>query len=113
MFERSSRSRSSFALALGMGTIAMLASCKDLKGGAHCGTFEGDAMSARWSACSDKVKRQIQCKALPSLGMQMIGIPKQTRDITLDCDCLEDGAIRFSFRAKEPPLASREDATRL
>lgn len=65
---------------------------------AQCGTFTGGNLNASWSQCPDKVQRQVSCYPFVQ---------------DLHCDCIEDGAKTWFFTATNPPLASREDATRV
>ncbi len=63
-----------------------------------CGTFEGGKVSAVWSECPDKVRREVRCAPFID---------------DLKCDCYEDGVSKWFFSAKDPPLSNREDATRV
>lgn len=65
---------------------------------AVCTSFEGGKLSAVWSDCPDKVRREIKCAMFID---------------DLKCDCLEDGAQKWFFSAKDPPLLTRVDATRV
>lgn len=55
-------------------------------------------MSAAWTECPDKVRREVRCAPFID---------------ELKCDCYEDGVSKWFFNAKDPPLASRDDATRV
>ena len=63
-----------------------------------CGTFEGGKMTATWTECPDKVRRQVKCSTFID---------------QLRCDCYEDGVMKHFFMAKDPPMETREDATRV
>lgn len=63
-----------------------------------CKTFEGGKLSASWTDCPDKIRREVSCHVFVS-------------DLT--CDCLEDGVKKWFFSATNPPLETREDATRI
>ena len=65
---------------------------------AACASFEGGKMSAQWTGCPDKVRREVKCAPFID---------------ELKCDCYEDGASKWFFNAKDPPLATRADATRV
>jgi hypothetical protein len=70
---------------------------KDTKAAA-CTTFEGGTLSAAWSECPDKTRREVKCATFID---------------DLKCDCLEDGVRKTFFMAKDPPLSLRADATRV
>jgi hypothetical protein len=63
-----------------------------------CRTFAGGKLNATWTQCPDMVRREVSCAPFVD---------------SLKCDCLEDGAQKWFFNAKDPPLATREDATRV
>lgn len=63
-----------------------------------CGTFEGGTLSARWTDCPDQKKREVACATFID---------------DLKCECYEDGVSKHWFFAKDPPLATRADATRV
>jgi hypothetical protein len=64
-----------------------------------CTKFESNGRDARWDGCTDHVKRELSCNPFG--------------DDELSCDCLEDGVEKWSFTAKDPPLTTREDASRV
>jgi hypothetical protein len=65
---------------------------------AACTSFEGGNLTATWTGCPDKVRREIKCATFID---------------DLKCDCYEDGAQKTFFHAKDPPLSNRTDATRV
>jgi hypothetical protein len=93
--------RSSTLLALVV--LSITASCKITtetkdKKAAACTSFEGGKLSASWTGCPDKVRREITCATFID---------------DLKCDCMEDGVNKTFFHAKDPPLAVRAAATRV
>jgi hypothetical protein len=63
-----------------------------------CKTFATGDRSARWDGCADHVRRELACEKFID---------------DLKCDCREDGVETWSFHASDPPLDSREAATRV
>jgi hypothetical protein len=66
---------------------------------ATCRDFSSGDRGARWDGCADHVRRELTCKPF--------------MDDELSCTCLEDGVHRWAFSARNPPLASRDDASRV
>lgn len=63
-----------------------------------CATFIGGKMTATWTRCPDKIKREIRCATFVN---------------DLKCDCYEDGVSKDWFKGSDPALATRESATRI
>jgi hypothetical protein len=66
---------------------------------ATCRDFSSGDLGARWDGCADHVRRELTCKPF--------------MDGEVSCKCFEDGVHRWGFSARNPPLASRDDASRV
>jgi len=77
----------------GAGDGLDLAACHDFRS-----TSNNDHISASWEGCSDHVRREVACK--PFIDQ-------------FECDCLEDGAERWSFTMAKPELGDRDTASRV
>ena len=95
---RAMRSRGLFSVSFVVVALFVLTSCKRDGKGMTCTSFSGGPMSAVWTGCPDKVRREVTCAPFID---------------DLKCDCFEDGARHKWFHAKDPPLSEREDATRV
>jgi hypothetical protein len=99
------------ALAI-LSIVLVAAGCKAIGASSvKCDSFEGKADGAVWSKCTDKVKREIACS--PSLGVRNQTVAPKLGSSDLVCECFEDGAKKGFFFAKDPPLATLEDAKRV
>ena len=63
-----------------------------------CEVFTGVALDAKWDRCSDHIRRELRCAPVGD---------------SVQCKCLEDGAEKWQFAAKDPQLADRVEATRI
>ena len=64
-----------------------------------CAKFEGQPLDAKWSECSDQVRRELLCA--------------RGHFDDLECKCLEDGVEKWAFDARDPQLADQAEATRV
>jgi hypothetical protein len=88
---------------LTLGALAASASCAEPKGlgsgkSRPCTTFTRGALTASWSDCPDKARREVRCAAFVE---------------QLKCDCFVDGAEGAFFFKDHPPLSNRAEATQL
>jgi hypothetical protein len=64
-----------------------------------CTEFAAKPAGATWTGCSDHARRELACKPF--------------MDDDLECTCLVDGVEAWLFTAKDPPITTHDDASRV